>query len=76
MQPVDNNSKQGLPKIATSSNWLDHTLDHLATLRRNGISVEQGNKIVEALLASLAQDDVGERTNRDDVEKSAVKEAA
>ena len=76
MHSIDNVSKQGLPKAASSTNWLDHTLDHLATLRRNGISAEEGNLIVDALLASLAHDDVSERTNRDNLEGSAVKEAA
>lgn len=76
MQSGDNNSKQGLPKMAASTNWLDHTLDHLAALRRSGMSAEQGNRMVDALLASLAQDDVSERTNRDDLEESAIKEAA
>lgn len=76
MQSFDNESKDRLPKVASSTNWLDHTLDHLTTLRRSGISAEEGNLIVDALLASLAHDDVSQRTDREDLEESAVKKAA
>jgi hypothetical protein len=76
MQSVDNVSKHGLPKVASTTNWLDHTLDHLTVLRRSGISAEEGNLIVDALLASLAHDDVSKRIDCDDLEESAVKEAA